>query len=290
MRDSLVEYTYVSGRRYINTHNAPYALPVDFKEMDRQVLQDILFDMATGSLYTAPIRYPQSILDLGSGNCSWMLKMASQFSNSNLMSVDILPLSPEVTLPDNCQFELANIIDPQIPFSNNSFDFVHHRQLAMAIPQSKWKSYVADCARVTAPGGWVEISELNILFTNSGPVGQQVHKLVETFAKARGIHVQINDELGHLMTEAGLDEVQCEVYQIPVGEWGGQLGKFAWANYYHALGGILPHLAAVNNITLDDIRVLIEALREEANMNQYCCDFYCHYGKKPALNESISSV
>ncbi|KAI8056869.1 S-adenosyl-L-methionine-dependent methyltransferase [Syncephalis plumigaleata] len=283
------EYTYLNGRRYINAPNIPYMLPVDFHEMDRQVLQSVLLDMVTGSLYNAPIQHPKTILDVGSGNCSWMMKMAAQFPHSQLIGIDLLPPSPDTVLPSNCHLKIGNIIKPKMPFVEDSFDFVHHRQLGMAIPSEKWPDYIGNCVEITKPGGWIEMSEIKIPFNNSGPIGQQINRLWERFTKVHKVDLRINERLGHLMTQAGLEDVSCEVYQIPIGEWGGQLGKLAWADYYHAISAVAPHMAKCNDVSLDSINMLVEAVREEANMNQYCCEFHCHYGRKPSLTSSASS-
>lgn len=85
--------------------------------------------------------------------------MANEFPKSTFVGIDVashFPTDP-TQIPPNCTFLKANTL--QLPFEDNSFDFVYQRFMGMAFSTDDWKVAMNQIIRVLKPGGWVEISE-----------------------------------------------------------------------------------------------------------------------------------
>ena len=64
--------------------------------------------IASGSLFYAPVPMPKRILDLGTGSGIWAIKVADEYKETEVVSVDIAPIQP-IWIPPNLNFEVANL-------------------------------------------------------------------------------------------------------------------------------------------------------------------------------------
>ena len=75
--------------------------------------------------------------------------------------MDIAPVVPPEKKPDNVEFIEYNVLDG-LPYKSNSFDFVFARILLSVFTRAQWTELaVPEYARVTKPGGWVELMEFD---------------------------------------------------------------------------------------------------------------------------------
>src|SRR5689334_10014737 len=146
------------GRAY--TAGVPYALPSDLSEMNRLDFQHFILRQAFKGNYAAPVRNPYRILDVGTGTGRWAKEVAMLFPAASVTGLDIKEQVAESQgsdlSPANYSFVSGNILEG-LPFPDASFDFVHQRLLFFAIPSDRWQFLLNELARVTRPGGWVEV-------------------------------------------------------------------------------------------------------------------------------------
>jgi hypothetical protein len=150
--------------------------------------------------------------------------MATEFPECHFLGIDIAPLQPTTILPQNCSFELVNVLEG-IPKPDHYFDYVRQRFLNGGIPAAKWKQHIQECARICASDGWVEIIESDGQITNGGPACQQFNTWLVEGSKIRGIDMNLMLNLDTLMREAGLINVTKQTFTGLLGPWGGKPGE-----------------------------------------------------------------
>ena len=278
----------VGGREY--TPGVPYMLPTDMAEVNRLDFQHFMLRQALQGNYAAPLATPQSILDVGTGTGRWAREMAALFPNANVIGLDVMvptidDVAEEGTGPDlrppNYTFVAANLLEG-LPFADASFDFVHQRFLVAAMPGDRWQQAIHELVRVTVPGGWVELVEASIWFDNAGPASSAVSSWFLAASKRRGIDLSMTDNLPPLLEAAGLARVEQRVVKIPVGEWGGRLGKMAGANIASGTAAIKPLVANGKDVTPEVWEQTMIAWNEELHTQQASMVCYILYGQRPA--------
>jgi hypothetical protein len=224
--------------------------------------------------------------------------MASEFPECEFLGIDIVPLQPTTILPKNCSFELANVLEGSckiqamsmlfvnhplvigIPKPDNLFDYIHHRFLIGAIPTDKWKQHIQECARVCASDGWVEIVEPNAQLFGGGPACQQFDAWFIKGFKARGIDVNIVQDLDKLMREAGLINVTKQIVTVPVGPWGGKAGEFFAEDFRLLNLSLQPLFTNALGVPKEDVEKNGALMIEEFKSCQVYIHMYIYLGQK----------
>lgn len=90
--------------------------------------------------------------------CYSLKEMAIDNPNAHVTGIDMADMFPTAIRPENVTFQLTNIIDG-LPYDDNTFDFVHMRQLIVGLRATEWPNVVAEIFRVLKPGGLVQLVE-----------------------------------------------------------------------------------------------------------------------------------
>ncbi|KAL5352249.1 hypothetical protein ACLOAV_002196 [Pseudogymnoascus australis] len=100
LASSITRYQYENGRRYHAYKQGEYYLPNDEMEQDLLDLQHHIYRLCQGgSLFCAPIKEPQSVLDIGTGTGIWAMEFADEFPGALVIGTDLSPISqPTVEL------------------------------------------------------------------------------------------------------------------------------------------------------------------------------------------------
>jgi ubiquinone/menaquinone biosynthesis C-methylase UbiE len=166
-----------------------------------------------GGNYIAPIENPSTILDLGTGTGVWVMEMADEFPNAHLIGVDMFDIMPNDVLPNNCEFQIMNVLYG-LPFHDDTIDYVHHRYL-FAIPLKDWPNYLADCVRIVRHGGWLEVMETDSILYNTGPYGRRFNNIMKQFLGVYGVSWQALKQIGTWMSEEPrLTNVRIQSYEV----------------------------------------------------------------------------
>jgi SAM-dependent methyltransferase len=222
IKSSVFNYSEENGRTYHNYKdgNPKYYFPNDEAEMDRLDLQHELFRKALdGKFFLAPISvYPQSILDIGTGTGIWAIKVADLYPSVVVIGLDISPIQPH-WIPPNCKFLLDNANEAWD--FKAKFDFVHCRQLHMALDEKRLFQRSLDAL---VPGGWLEISEiaLPLCCQDNTLEGTELLKWHDEMMRA-SIAIDTRFNKPHYyrqwMEEAGFVNVQEVVKVLPLNTW-----------------------------------------------------------------------
>jgi SAM-dependent methyltransferase len=222
-------FTRRGGRRHLAA--LPYPLPKDLEEIGRLDFQHYILRTGFQGNYAAPLTNPTAILDVGTGSARWAMEIAANFPTAQVIGVDLVPPAVDERQvlgrgldrrPDNYAFQVGNALEG-LPFSDRSFDFVHMRLLITAIPRDRWTGVVSELARVTRPGGWVELAECGVV-RDGGPGASGLWQSWIELCALRGVDFTIGHRVDEMLNAAGLAPVEQRSINFPFGSWGGRLG------------------------------------------------------------------
>ncbi|GLV60858.1 hypothetical protein KDH_76770 [Dictyobacter sp. S3.2.2.5] len=272
----------VDGRRIIA--NVPYLLPKDLGEVNRLDFQHYMLRYAMRGNHLAPLQQPQSILDVACGTGRWAQEMAAEFPQAQICGLDLqIPgqdARRKVTFPANCSFVQANVMEG-LPFPSSSFDYVHQRLLTVALPASAWPMLLRELVRVTKPGGWIELVEVDLEMLPAGPAMMQLYQWALQACARRGIDPTISRNLVGLLTQAGAHSCQGRVIDIPVGKWGGRLGQMNLTDMNAIAGAMRSFIAQLANISPEDYDEATARSQQEYEQMHAKVNFYAILGQRP---------
>jgi ubiquinone/menaquinone biosynthesis C-methylase UbiE len=278
MMQATHEYQRLGNRQYVS--DLPYLLPKDDQEIDRLDLQHIMLRYLFKGNYLAPIAKPAHILDIGSGTGRWIVEMAEEFPQADLVGVDLkLPEQGAIPFPSNSHFQVGNALDG-LPFEDASFDFVHQRLLIFAVPRFSWLPLVKELARVTRRGGWVELVEVNPFIRHIGPSTECIIDLIVQATIQRGLDPDISQHMGALLSAAGLKHVETSARFIPLGKWGGQLGALALADMRAIIQAMKPLVVALTQTSSEEFDCLAAEMEQEFEQYHSTFTFHIAYGQR----------
>jgi SAM-dependent methyltransferase len=165
------------------------------------------------------------VLDVGSGSGVWVLEMCHDYPDTMFTGMDIAAAHPTAILPKNARFIQANLLQ-RLPFSDQSFDYIHIRQMSASIPTERWTDILPEILRILRPNGILEIFDSSGENENAGhwhrtywrPKGQQLRQLMNMDPTAYR-------DVRPWLQEAGYTDIEKVDVLQPVGPWGGVVGK-----------------------------------------------------------------
>lgn len=227
----------------------PYILPVDEEEDRRLDAQHDLLRDTLGSDFACPLGWadatpPHRVLDVGFGTGRWMRCAAERFPQADIVGLDLRPPAPrEEVSPEiarRCLFAFADLLAP-LPLRDAGFDYVHQRFLFAAIPAARWPGLLGELARVTRPGGWIELVEGGSAAVAPGetapaPCVTALSTWTERLCLRRGIDLALPAQLpGRLGRDPRVRVAAACAIPIPLGAaFGRERGARAAANWLSA--------------------------------------------------------
>ena len=264
--------------------DAPYVLPADDQEINRLDFQHYMLRHSLRGNYAAPITNPQSILDVGSGTGRWAIEMATLYPRANVIGTDITPPAtesgPGSDIPENYAFAPGNILEG-LKFPNGSFDFVHMRLLLFAIPEASWPDVVRELARVTRPGGWVELVETGPQ-QRGGPAMDQLVDWITQASVKRGINPLLGPRVNQFLPMAGLTNAVARAITLPVGAYGGRIGRLAETDVFGVVSGVKGLVTSMGITSPEAYDNAMQRARADLGSYQCVLPFYLAYAQRPA--------
>ena len=246
------------------------------EEVDRLDFQHYLLRFAFQGNYAAPITYPSSILDVGAGTGRWAIEMAQAFPDANVVGLDIKPPAVDERAesgadvrPPNYLFTPGNLLEG-LPFADGSFDYVHQRLLFTAIPHSRWPWVTNELARVTRPGGWVELVD-SIGLVNGGPHVEQLMDWIRELSARRGVDLADGGRIATYLAAAPLQQQSARRIDLPTGASGGRLGRLVATDFFSVCKGFGGVAAAAGVTTQAAWDAALERAQADLNHPDYQC-------------------
>lgn len=198
-------------------------LPNDEVELDREDMKHHEWLLITESrLHLSPIpTNPQRILDICTGTGIWAMQIAEVYPSATVIGTDISPVQPR-WVPPNLTFEIDDIEEEWL-YKSNAYDLVNCRFNFIAIKD--WPAMLRQAMRVLKPGGYVELTELEIrpIATNK-EAGEptQLHRWLEYLSmgmQRQGFDFYVADKFKGMLEEAGFEAVVEKKFEVPWGAW-----------------------------------------------------------------------
>ncbi|KAF8610368.1 hypothetical protein BDV93DRAFT_517498 [Ceratobasidium sp. AG-I] len=126
-------------------------------------------------------KQPEQCLDLGCGGGEWIRGALSRWPNCKFTGMDVVFIHRAQTAGVRKQQGSApggaadakrsrvtwvkgDFLDGPLPFVPSSFDYVHLRNIARAVPHHAWLGLMTEVGRVLKPGGIVDVTAEDIIF------------------------------------------------------------------------------------------------------------------------------
>ncbi|KAF6785947.1 methyltransferase domain-containing protein [Colletotrichum sojae] len=292
---SIFDYRVENGRTYHRYKDGKYNLPNDEKEAERLDLQHNLFLLTFNNrLGTAPIHTNGSkvgrVLDVGTGTGIWAIDFGEEHPESEVRGIDLSAIQPNFT-PPNVRFEIDDL-EESWEYSE-PFDYIHSRMMNSSI--SNWKEYIKNCYDNLAPGGYLELNDMDLVpvadddtLKPDSKMIKGVSLLQEALEKIGREYQKISD-LEPVLIEAGFTDVTLQKFKWPLNPWPKEwryreLGIWNNQNLNDCLEGVyLAPLTRILDWTKEEVFVLMAELRKEindTNIHAYM-PIWSLYGKKP---------
>lgn len=304
-----IEYEIKNGRRYMVSPAHRFYLPCDDEEVDRIVILHFCIKYAFNGNIVAPViqslrvkpnqndKYSTRVLDVGCGPGTWILEMASEFPFTEFHGIDIRTMFPTTIKPSNAKFIQHDFLQSNLPYEDNSFEFVRMRLMLVFITEQQFFHLLSEVRRILKPDGYFEILDCEYQIHRpgvlcnkilNGQIPQSLHKKLGTIDPMPSHHVSTA-----LTLHGGFVNVHQRRIHIPIG-WGGQLGEVHAQNLQSYLLSMHPDIkqelstANGHDVNIDDL--LVEAVKECTVRQSHAYWFAC-YGQKPAaLNNLIPTT
>ena len=251
-------------------------------EISRLDMQHYMFRWEFGGDYLAPIR-PIAILDVACGTGRWAIDMARRFPRATVVGFDINQdlieralRDPE--LPGNCMFLVGDSLKP-FEFAAGSFDFVMARANSAYMPIPRWPGVVAEMARVTSSGGWVELRDFGLVHSDS-PALTALTELFAKMAAMRSIYPGAGAHLADFLRAAGLRDVKARTVTVRVGRRTTRGGRLMLTDYLSLLERITPVMAQTGLASQAQWEAWLAQARQETNVGTTRVDLTAAYGRR----------
>ncbi len=261
--------------------NDRYLMPREPREVNRLDLQHYALRELLGTNHLAPIAELRSVLDVGTGTGQWALDISREFPRALVIGGD---QPAPMAAHDHAGYIYVRLnVLRGLPFREGAIEYVHQRLLRAGIPLAAWPGVVRELARVTAPGGIVELGESGEHWGNAGPAATRFFGLMRKLGARFGMDTEGPPGLGlpRLLAEAGLADIGERQVTVPVGEWGGRVGSFMASNLRAIGRALMPVYASALNVPEEETASLVSELLREIEVVHMTGDVWYAWGRKP---------
>lgn len=220
----------------IDFSSGQYLFPHDEKERDRLDIMHTMIKVArppgrrfthcpTEGLHTqtTPLGARPRILDLGCGTGIWLIEMAENFPQAELVGVDMHYMTPPTQL-SNVSFRAPWDYESPWSLGEASWDLIH---LQMGLGSvSDWEGLYQKILRHLVPGkGWVELVEIDFKprcddgTLQDGMLVDWWRVYIRAPYEAINRRLDYNEGTQALLEHVGFTDIQHAVYRIPYHEW-----------------------------------------------------------------------
>nr|XP_036585202.1 methyltransferase domain-containing protein [Colletotrichum truncatum]KAF6795099.1 methyltransferase domain-containing protein [Colletotrichum truncatum] len=207
--------------------------------------------------------------------------------------------SDSFSTPPNVKFEIDDIEEPWT--HTQPFDYIHSRMMTSAL--SNWRSYLQKCYDGLAPGGYLELNEMDPLTSDDGTLTEDhallksMNLAVEAVAKM-GRSFQSIPELRDMMVEIGFLDVTMNRYKWPTNTWPKdpkhkEIGMWNNENLMSGVEGFLmAPLTRLLGWKKEEVQILLIDVRKELNDRSIHAYYpiYSVWGRKPTQEEAAASA
>jgi len=220
-----------------------------------------------GGNIVAPLPYtPSTIVDVGCGTGQWVLDVANEIPAAKVIGIDLeLPQTGTTHphYPRNCSFERLNALDP-LPYAPQSIDYMHLRFMSSALPLDTWPQVIPRLASYVKMGGWIEWVESGPIYA-AGPAFQQLCAAWEELRRRHGHLAHPGPQIAQSLQLAGLIGVVYQPVRVPIGAYGGRLGRMVAQDGIATFRALRPGILEFQLMTPQEFDWCIDQAQFEVN-------------------------
>ncbi|KAI8070393.1 S-adenosyl-L-methionine-dependent methyltransferase [Gongronella butleri] len=282
-----ISFSFKGGRKIVDDQAVSYILPSDITEVERLDMNHELWKMVLNGLYKSPMHEALMrgirVLDIGCGPGFWTRDMARLYPKSTFVAIDMADVFVHDEMPDNVTFQIVNACKG-LPFDDASFDFVFQRFLVMGFSTDQYKQSIKELHRVLRVDGYIEILELVNNYDLPSPALSQVSLWIDQALAKRGMDSFIAHKIGWFLQDEGFKGVTSRNYDVPIGAWGGDIGKLYLAIQRLAMPAAGVMVTQLTSVTESAYKAAVEQALDEVMHKYECSTRFCLiYGRKPTL-------
>ncbi|KAG0300768.1 hypothetical protein BGZ98_008911 [Dissophora globulifera] len=224
-------------------------------------------------------------IDINCNTGEWAMDMALKYPRTVVYAIDSLLETTHLPLrtPDNCKFRMRDVRDQE-----GEFDLVHQRLGAFRTQIQEWTPHFAELRRLTRPGGWIQLAESNGLIVCEGIESLKMNRWVERAALSSGLNpMQMVEALMPTVLGAGLINVECFDYGIPLGDWAGPRGQLAMRTYLEMVESLKEEIVDVNHLEEGIFEETIELMKMECIVGKAELIMKVIYAQKPPITDDL---
>jgi ubiquinone/menaquinone biosynthesis C-methylase UbiE len=271
--------------------------PEEAAETSRLLMQDRVVTKEMGGVFPAGLDLSpiHLVLDLACGPGGWASEVARTYPHMDVEGVDISEKMMRYAQAQartqglaNASFQVMDVLGP-LEYPDDAFEFVNARFISPFMPKDAWPRLLAECLRITRPGGIVRITDGEWQFSN----GEASEKIADLLTRATwlagksfspdGKRFGTTLVLGQFMREAGLVNLQRQAFGLDY-----SYGTEAYETFYQefVIGThlLLPFLQGMGVTTKEEFDRLYEHMVEEMQEPAFrgLWFFLSVWGTKPA--------
>lgn len=273
LRSSIFDYEEEYGRSYHAFRAGKYVMPNDEGEQERMDLHYHSLRLVLGNThFLAPLEYPTSVLDVGTGTGIWAMDVADDYPSAQVLGIDLSPIQPSA-VPPNLEFQVMDA-DEAWDFGQR-FDLVHTR-LMNGFSIRSWPFFYQQAYEALQPGGWVENQEFDLSFAcddGSQPADAASARWANLWNEGiqrSGLDGRCYPErMMDQMREAGFINVRMTFFRMPIGPWPRddkfkQAGLFNLVALNEGLSGLSQRVfTKALGWSIEEMEVLLMQVRNE---------------------------
>ncbi len=271
--------------------------PESGTELARLMHQDRLISQNMGNLLPegTDLSKVHDILDLACGPGGWVLDVAFEHPEMQVMGVDISRSMVEYARAqawaqglDNAGFQAMNILNP-LEFPQNSFDLINGRLLISFMLNTAWSGLLHECMRVVRPGGIIRLTEADNFGITSSPAYEKLNSMAihamqragQTFSPD-GSTMGLMPRLGVFLRQVGCVHIQHKAHVVDFSVETQAHGGW-YQNFMVSFQLLQPFLVKMGVTTQEEVSQLYQQALSEMLSDDFCAVwlYLSVWGEKP---------
>ena len=258
-------------------------------EVVRSIKQDATVTKAIDSLLPRQVNSAKisRVLDIACGPGSWVLDVAYEYSNVQVIGVDISRNLVEYArtrarsqgLENDAIFKVMDVTKP-LDFPDESFDVINGRFLIGFMSPANWPKLLQECMRITRPGGFIRLTECDDMGTTSSPAFEQYTGMMyqalrmagRSFAPT-GKNFSITPMLAGFLGAGGYQHVDTIPHVIDFSV-GAEAHISMYENWMAGLELLQPFLVKMKMASLEELKELYQQALIEMMSNDFRALWY----------------
>ncbi|ORZ01649.1 hypothetical protein BCR43DRAFT_487270 [Syncephalastrum racemosum] len=182
----------------------------------------------------------------------------------------------------NLHGHFLDVQQQRIPFPDNSFDFTMQHMASFSYRRDRWPQILDELVRVTKPGGYIQLFEIDYQSRKLGPEGKAwLFEMIKHVRAKLNIEPTIARHLDKMLAAAGLVEVEARQVSIPIGEWGMDMGALWQQNLEEFLRASGPVISSTMAISMEEYTRRCNRLLKELQYTKAFTNIHAAWARKP---------